>query len=427
MNNIILEKHTLPVLKSDKFLKKNKLLTVQKINKNLELEHSEEYKSVTSNLHEDYARIQFREILTKAIYKGASDIHIEPFEDEILIRIRVDGQLSKILTIAMESYSFLLTVIKLDSNMNITEKRLPQDGRMEKKIDDIIVDIRTSTIPTIYGEKIVLRILNRKSLIKEKSELGFSKQAIEKIENIINKKSGILLVTGSTGSGKTTTVYSILNDLLNSKKNIMTIEDPVEYKIKGINQIQVNDKIGLSFEVGLRSILRQDPDIIMIGEIRDEETAKIAIRAASTGHLVISTMHTNNTISSINRLMEMKLPPYLISSTLIGVISQKLVRKICNNCNHGIVIKDGLDSGINTNMELICDKCEDTGYYGRTAMYEILEINENLKQDINNWTNNWNISNSALKDEMITFEDSAKYLIENHITTQEECSLLEGI
>lgn len=427
MNNIILEKHTLPVLKSDKFLKKNKLLTVQKINKNLELEHSEEYKSVTSNLHEDYARIQFREILTKAIYKGASDIHIEPFEDEILIRIRVDGQLSKILTIAMESYSFLLTVIKLDSNMNITEKRLPQDGRMEKKIDDIIVDIRTSTIPTIYGEKIVLRILNRTSLIKEKSELGFSKQAIEKIENIINKKSGILLVTGSTGSGKTTTVYSILNDLLNSKKNIMTIEDPVEYKIKGMNQIQVNDKIGLTFEVGLRSILRQDPDIIMIGEIRDEETAKIAIRAASTGHLVISTMHTNNTISSINRLMEMKLPPYLISSTLIGIISQKLVRKICNNCNHGIVIKDGLDSGINTNMELICDKCEDTGYYGRTAMYEILEINENLKQDINNWTNNWNISNSALKDQMITFEDSAKYLIENHITTQEECSLLEGI
>ncbi|WP_303005767.1 GspE/PulE family protein [Romboutsia ilealis] len=427
MNNIILEKHTLPVLKNDKFLKMNKLLTGQKINKNLELEHTEEYKSVTLNLDEDYARIQFREILIKAIYKGASDIHIEPFEDEILIRIRVDGQLSKILTIDMESYSFLLTVIKLDSNMNITEKRLPQDGRMEKKIDDIIVDIRTSTIPTIYGEKIVLRILNRKSLIKEKSELGFSKQAIEKIENIINKKSGILLVTGSTGSGKTTTVYSILNDLLNSKKNIMTIEDPVEYKIKGINQIQVNDKIGLTFEVGLRSILRQDPDIIMIGEIRDEETAKIAIRAASTGHLVISTMHTNNTISSINRLMEMKLPPYLISSTLIGVISQKLVKKICNNCNHGIVIEDGLYDETHTNMELVCDKCEDTGYYGRTAMYEILEISENLKQDINNWTNNWNISNSTLKDEMITFEDSAKYLIENHITTQEECSLLEGI
>ena len=406
MNNIILEKHTLPVLKSEKLLKRNKLLTIQNINKDFELENSKEYKSITSNLHEDYARIQFK---------------------EILIRIRVDGQLSKILTIATESYSFLLTVIKLDSGMNIAEKRLPQDGRMEKKIDDIIVDIRSSTIPTIYGEKMVLRILNRQSLIKEKSELGFSKPAIEKIENIINKKSGILLVTGSTGSGKTTTVYSILNDLLNSKKNIMTIEDPVEYKIKGINQIQVNDKIGLTFDVGLRSILRQDPDIIMIGEIRDVETAKIAISAASTGHLVISTMHTNNAISSINRLMEMKLPPYLISSTLIGVISQKLVRKICNNCNHGIVIKNDVDEEININTELGCDKCEDTGYYGRTAIYEILEINENLKHYINNWTNICNIASIAIGNEMITFEDSARYLIENHITTQEECGLLEGI
>lgn len=427
MNNIILEKHTLPILKSEKILKKNKLLTIQNIDKDFELENSKEYKSVTSNLHEDYARIQFREILTKAIHKGASDIHIEPFEDEILVRIRVDGQLRKILTIAMESYSFLLTVIKLDSGMNITEKRLPQDGRMDKKIDDIIADIRTSTIPTIYGEKIVLRILNRQPFIKEKSELGFSKRAIEKIENIINKKSGILLVTGSTGSGKTTTVYSILNDLLNSKKNIMTIEDPVEYKIKGINQIQVNNKIGLTFDVGLRSILRQDPDIIMIGEIRDVETAKIAIRAASTGHLVISTMHTNDTISSINRLIEMELPPYLISSTLIGIISQKLVRKICNNCNHSIIIKDDLDKEINTNMGIECDECEDTGYHGRTAMYEILEINENLKKHINNWTNNSNISNIAMKYEMITFEDSAKYLIENDITTQEECGILEGI
>ena len=207
----------------------------------------------------------------------------------------------------------------------------------------------------------------------------------------------------------------------------MTIEDPVEYKIKGINQIQVNNKIGLTFDIGLRSILRQDPDIIMIGEIRDVETAKIAIRAASTGHLVISTMHTNDTISSINRLIEMELPPYLISSTLIGVISQKLVRKICNNCNHSIIIKGDLDEEINTNMGIGCDKCEDTGYHGRTAMYEILEINENLKKHISNWTNNCNIANITMKDEMITFEDSAKYLIENDITTQEECGLLEGI
>ena len=422
MNNIILEKHKLPILKSEKLLKKNKILAIKNTDNNFEVEKSKGYKNATSNLYEDYARIQFKDILTQAIYKDASDIHIEPFEDEIVIRIRIDGKLSKMMTIVKESYSFLLTVIKLDSGMNITEKRLPQDGRMDKKIDDIMVDIRTSTMPTIYGEKVVLRILNRQSLIKEKSELGFSKQAIQKIENIISKKSGILLVTGSTGSGKTTTVYSILKDLLNGNKNIMTIEDPVEYKIKGINQIQVNDKIGFTFEVGLRSILRQDPDIIMIGEIRDIETAKIAIRAASTGHLVISTMHTNNAISSINRLIEMKLPPYLISSSLIGIISQKLVRKKCNNCNN-TEIKDELYEEKNKDIEFLCEKCEDTGYNGRSAMYEILEISDSLKQYINNWTNCNTTLDTYIKDEMITFNDSAKYLIENNITTIQECCI----
>lgn len=420
-----MEKNTLPILKNEKLLKKNKLLSIKNIEKNFDFVKNEIHSTITSNSYEDYARIQFKDILSKAICKDASDIHIEPFEDEVIIRFRVDGELSKMLTIAIESYSFLITVIKLDSGINITEKRLPQDGRMDIEIEDVKVDIRTSTIPTIYGEKIVLRILNRQALIKDKSELGFSEQAIEKIENIINKKSGILLITGSTGSGKTTTVYSILKELLNSNKNIMTIEDPVEYKIKGINQIQVNDKIGLTFDVGLKSILRQDPDIIMVGEIRDTETANTAIRAASTGHLVISTMHTNDTISSINRLIEMDIPTYLISSTLIGIISQKLVRKRCNNCSKDIVEKNNLDKLINTIQ--VCNKCEDKGYYGRTAMYEILEINESLKQEINNWTDSRNTSNTIKKSEMISFKDSATYLIENGITTQEECGLLEGI
>ena len=420
-----MEKNTLPILKNEKLLKKNKLLSIKNIEKNFDLVKNEIHSTITSNSYEDYARIQFKDILSKAICKDASDIHIEPFEDEVIIRFRVDGELSKMLTIAIESYSFLITVIKLDSGINITEKRLPQDGRMDIEIEEVKVDIRTSTIPTIYGEKIVLRILNRQALIKDKSELGFSEQAIEKIENIINKKSGILLITGSTGSGKTTTVYSILKELLNSNKNIMTIEDPVEYKIKGINQIQVNDKIGLTFDVGLKSILRQDPDIIMVGEIRDTETANTAIRAASTGHLVISTMHTNDTISSINRLIEMDIPTYLISSTLIGIISQKLVRKRCNNCSKDIVEKNNLDKLINTIQ--VCNKCEDKGYYGRTAMYEILEINESLKQEINNWTDSRNTSNTIKKSEMISFKDSATYLIENGITTQEECGLLEGI
>ena len=420
-----MEKNTLPILKNEKLLKKNKLLSIKNIEKNFDLVKNEIHSTITSNSYEDYARIQFKDILSKAICKDASDIHIEPFEDEVIIRFRVDGELSKMLTIAIESYSFLITVIKLDSGINITEKRLPQDGRMDIEIEDVKVDIRTSTIPTIYGEKIVLRILNRQALIKDKSELGFSEQAIEKIENIINKKSGILLITGSTGSGKTTTVYSILKELLNSNKNIMTIEDPVEYKIKGINQIQVNDKIGLTFDVGLKSILRQDPDIIMVGEIRDTETANTAIRAASTGHLVISTMHTNDTISSINRLIEMDIPAYLISSTLIGIISQKLVRKRCNNCSKDIVEKNNLDKLINTIQ--VCNKCEDKGYYGRTAMYEILEINESLKQEINNWTDSRNTLNTIKKSVMISFKDSATYLIENGITTQEECGLLEGI
>ena len=281
MSNIILEKSAVQDINRKKKLKKSKFLNIQSIDKKVELSNNED-KNINSNLYEDYARVKFKEILNISIYKNASDIHIEPFEEEVIVRLRVDGVLNQILTLDMDLYSSLSTVIKLDSGMNIAEKRLPQDGRTDIKLDDYIIDIRVSTTPTIYGEKIVLRILNRQDFIKDKSELGFSDYAIEKIKNIINKKSGILLVTGSTGSGKTTTVYSILNDLIKENKNIMTIEDPVEYKIKGINQIQVNPKVGLTFDLGLRSILRQDPDIIMVGEIRDVETAKTAIRAAST-------------------------------------------------------------------------------------------------------------------------------------------------
>ena len=233
-------------------------------------------------------------------------------------------------------------------------------------------------------------------------------------------------MTGSTGSGKTTTVYSILNDLRKDNKNIMTIEDPVEYKIKGINQIQVNNKVGLTFELGLRSILRQDPDIIMVGEIRDIETAKTAIRAASTGHLVISTMHTNDAISSIDRLIEMKLPPYLISSTLIGVISQKLVRRVCESCRQTTNIND--DINIEEYIDVVgCGECENVGYNGRTAMYEILEVDDNIKHEIKFWTDSSRIKEIAIESGMITFKDSAKYLIENNITTIEECGILEGI
>ena len=420
MSNIILEKNAVQNLNRKKKLKKSKFLNIQSIDKKVELSNNED-KNINSNLYEDYARVKFKEILNISIYKNASDIHIEPFEEEVIVRLRVDGVLNQILTLDMDLYSSLSTVIKLDSGMNITEKRLPQDGRTDIKLDDYIIDIRVSTTPTIYGEKIVLRILNRQDFIKDKSELGFSDYAIEKINNIINKKSGILLVTGSTGSGKTTTVYSILNDLIKKNKNIMTIEDPVEYKIKGINQIQVNPKVGLTFDLGLRSILRQDPDIIMVGEIRDVETANTAIRAASTGHLVISTMHTNDAISSVNRLIEMKLPPYLISSTLIGIISQKLVRKVCTACSDGIHIEDEAKDEVYEGIETVCEKCKNLRYSGRTAMYEILEIDDNLKEEIKHWENSNRIKQIAMQNGMITFEDSARYLIENNITILEEC------
>ena len=288
MNNIILEKHTLPVLKSEKLLKRNKLLTIQNINKDFELENSKEYKSITSNLHEDYARIQFKEILTEAIHKGASDIHIEPFEDEIVIRIRVDGQLSKILTIATESYSFLLTVIKLDSGMNIAEKRLPQDGHFVGRVEGLELNMRVSVIPTVFGEKIVMRYLNSNTPITRSDTYGMTLDNYNKIESMINMPHGIIYVTGPTGSGKTTTLYMLLESISKRQINISTIEDPVEKNLPRINQTQVNNMAGLTFEVGLRSLMRQDPDIIMVGETRDAETAEISVRAAITGHLVLS-------------------------------------------------------------------------------------------------------------------------------------------
>ncbi len=398
---------------------------------------------------EEYAKKLFNDILSNAVKVNASDIHIEPFNDFFVVRTRVDGELREVYRFLIDLYPALATIIKLMAHMDITEKRLPQDGRVDIDVEGNLVDIRVSTIPTIYREKIVLRILDRNSFLKTKSDLGFSEGAIEKIDNIINKKSGILLVTGPTGSGKTTTVYSILNELqnislgfsegaiekidniINKKsgillvtgptgsgktttvysilnelqnisKNIMTIEDPVEYKMEGINQIQVNSKIGLTFEEGLRAILRQDPDIIIIGEIRDVETARIAIRAginqiqvnskigltfeeglrailrqdpdiiiigeirdvetariairaAITGHLVISTMHTNDSISSIARLIDMQIPRYLINASIIGVISQRLVKKLCTYCSHDIIITDDCNNKINTKVAIGCD------------------------------------------------------------------------
>ena len=399
----------------------------KKENKDLILKKIKNHYDNSIKLDEDYARKLFDKILKRAIKENASDIHIEPFKEYLKIRMRIDGELKEVSRFLMDLYSPLSYVIKLSVSMDITEKRLPQDGRVDIDLDGKFIDIRASSIPTVYGEKIVLRILNRDKFLKTKEELGFSKEATKIMKKIINKKSGILLVTGPTGSGKTTTVYSILNDLKNISKNIVTIENPVEYKMDGINQIQVNSKVGLTFETGLRSILRQDPDIIMIGEIRDIETAQIAVRAAITGHLVISTMHTNDAVSSIARLMDMQIQPYLINASLIGVISQRLVRKVCNHCSHDLIIKDDFNGDVNTKVAIGCKKCNDKGYYGRTAIYEILEIDEEIRSCIRNMKDSKYIKDIGIKNGMITFEDSCNKIIKDKITTLEECMMLNDI
>ena len=390
----------------------------------------EKYYSKNQSIESDFSKDILENILQKAVLLNASDIHIEPFEKLLKIRMRVDGSLKEINTYNIELHSQLSTLIKLLAGMNIAEKRLPQDGRIDKDIDNNIVDLRISTIPTVYGEKIVIRILNRNTFFKSKYEIGFSDEAINKIKSMTSDLSGLIIVTGPTGSGKTTTLYSILNDFKNIDKNIVTIEDPVEYKIEGINQIQVNYKYGLDFATGLKSILRQDPDIIMIGEIRDKETAQIAIRAASTGHLVISTMHTNNSVESISRLVDMGVPRYLISSVLKGVVSQKLVRKVCEHCS----IEEELDENTYKKLKLKtikieqgCSKCNYSGYKGRIAVYEILEINKRIKHSIIDSELSDEIYNLGKLNGMISFQDSCSYLLKNGITTLKECMFMENI
>ena len=385
-----------------------------------------------ANIHDDqYSKSILDEILKTAVKFNSSDIHIEPFENTLKIRMRIDGYLKEIYNYPVSLHMQLITVIKLLAGMDIAERRLPQDGRIDKNINGDTIDLRISTISTIYGEKVVIRLLNRNSFLRDKREIGFSDLAIEKINNMVHNMSGILLITGPTGSGKTTTLYSILSDFKSMDKNIVTIEDPVEYKIEGINQIPLNTKIGLDFASGLRSILRQDPDIIMVGEIRDVETAKIAMRAASTGHLVISTMHTNSAVEAINRLLDMEIPRYLIASCLKGIVSQRLVRRVCNTCSIENTIdnefakKLNIDSNIDVKQEKGCSQCSNTGYKGRIALNEIVEINKNMRQAIIDCKDIDEIYSIAKSNNMITFEDSCTYLLKKKITTVNECLMID--
>lgn len=367
-------------------------------------------------------------LIRQALKMGASDIHIEPLENRIRVRVRIDGDLHEILTPSKQTQSALVTRVKIMSGMNIAEKRLPQDGRIEMKIDDTVVDLRISVLPTVYGEKIVMRLLDRGNFLKTKEELGFNPENMDIFDAILEAPNGVILVTGPTGSGKTTTLYTALNELNKMNKNIITVEDPVEYKIEGINQVQVNNKAGLLFSTGLRSILRQDPDIIMVGEIRDEETAEIAVRAAITGHLVISTLHTNDAPSTIMRLQDMGIKPFLISASVRGIVAQRLVKRICTNCKEEYKASEieknllGVEFDVTLHRGCGCPKCFNTGYSGRIAIHEILKVDKAVREAIQNSKSIDEITKAAEKGGMMSLKENCRELVLSGITTIEEYS-----
>ena len=327
-------------------------------------------------------------MLSEAIRDNASDIHIETFENYLVIRFRVDGVLREILKPQRKLAALLVSRIKVMAKLDIAEKRIPQDGRISLKLGGRAVDVRVSTMPTRHGERIVLRLLDRSSIQHDLSRSGMSSQVCTQFRELLQKPHGILLVTGPTGSGKTTTLYSGLSEINTPERNIMTVEDPVEYDLQGIGQTQVNPKVDMTFARGLRAILRQDPDVVMIGEIRDLETAEIAVQASLTGHLVLSTLHTNTAAGAITRLQDMGVEPFLLSSSLLGVLAQRLVRTLCPQCCEAVICTDaerevlGLAPGDYRTLwrEKGCEACHHTGYIGRTGIYELFLVNDATRQ-----------------------------------------------
>ena len=367
-------------------------------------------------------------MIMQAIHDGASDIHIEPDEGDISVRCRVDGILHDYPAIPKYLQSALSSRIKVLANLNIAERRAPQDGQFQMKMENRQIDIRVSAVPTIYGENLVLRLLDRGNIILSLSELGFARDVQDKYEKIIRRPYGIILVCGPTGSGKTTTLYSSLN-LINSKeKNIITIEDPVEYRLSGIRQTQLDPKAGVSFSAGLRSMLRQDPDIIMVGEIRDKETAEIAIQAALTGHLVLSTLHTNDAAGAITRLIDMGIEPFLISSSLNAVLSQRLIRVVCKDCkeeyspSEEMLKKIGLEGRkeIKFSRGKGCLKCKDLGYKGRIGIFELMSLDDKLRALIAAKAPREEIKRYAESAGMLSLKKDGFNKVQDKITTLEE-------
>lgn len=370
-------------------------------------------------------------MILRAVKEKASDIHIESFGDETLqVRYRIDGILHNVMSLPRQLRLAVISRIKIMSDLDIAERRLPQDGRIQVNIGGRTINIRVSILPTVNGEGAVLRILDPTSILLELNSLGFSQDILPKFTSLIKKPNGIILVTGPTGSGKSTTLYTTLNILNSTEKKIMTIEDPVEYRLKGINQVQAKPKIGLTFAAGLRSFLRQDPDIMLVGEIRDKETAEIAVQAALTGHLVLSTLHTNDAPSSVIRLIDMGIEPFLISSSVIGVIAQRLVRRICPRCKKEakltsdlakILEEYNMDSKkIILNKGEGCPYCKETGYKGRIAIFELMIITDTIRDLISNNITSGKLRETALKEGMCQLkEDGLKKVCEG-VTTIDE-------
>jgi len=346
-------------------------------------------------------------ILVEALKKRASDIHVEPEEDDLRVRYRIDGNLHDVLKVPKKNQNAILARLKIMSGMDITESRTPQDGRFKIRTRNKEVDFRVSALPTSFGSKIVLRALDKSNLSIGLDKLGFSKHVLTKFEKAVAKPFGMILVTGPTGSGKSTTLYSVINQLNTPDKNIITIEDPVEYQVEGITQIQANSDIGLNFASGLRSLLRQSPDVIMIGEIRDSETADIAIKASLTGQLVLSTLHTNDAPTAINRLMDMGIEPFLIASSVILVAAQRLCRVVCPSCK---------------GKKEDCKKCSGTGYYGRRAILEVLSVDDKMREMIVGKASTDDIREYAVSKGMKTLRDDAMEKYKDGVTTMEEVS-----
>lgn len=367
-------------------------------------------------------------LLENAVRSGASDVHVEPDQDRMRVRIRVDGILQEIISTSLNTHGAVVSRIKVMAGINISEKRVPQDGRAMISVGNREIDLRVSTMPTNHGEKVVIRILDRASYLVGKENLGLSPADVEKYNHLLRKPYGILLVTGPTGSGKTTTLYSMLDELNDDKKNIITLEDPIEYDLKGINQTQINVRAGLTFAAGLRAILRQDPDIVMVGEIRDSETAEIAARAALTGHLVLSTLHTNDAPGAVARIIDMGVEPYLLSSSLIGVVAQRLVRKICPQCREvfeaGEREKNILGVEVDSSLTLArgkgCDYCGRTGYKGRIGIFEIMVVGKEHRLLIDKRAPVDELRDAAIKHGMVPLWEDAKQKVLQGITTVEE-------